>query len=412
MPEHRANSSAASRPRLDHFHGVRFGTPRAQAIEILEQFARGIGEDIKLSDHGEPLSGGGSVYLKSATWTIGFSYDVYDTVVSRIGMWRHHPAGREASFAWLAARIDAYGPPDCIALLAPTEARTLDLLLEWSDPSGCTEVTLLCHGEQWDVREDRTAYPRQRTGHVEIVEHRAQLEQLRHRLTRVPAPPGPLAAQLQRTETWLRAREDALAALESRLPGIGVVDVFDALAGATRTLDAIDRGLPDCDGAFLVIRPTTGAHVHELHTRLWRLAQATGVRITHLTARPGYDCEPTTREPLPPPPDEDIEWVEGPLAANLLRDELQHFADAAAHCEIVPARLVTVDGAVEEWLRIPPPADDIGSTKYAFSSQRLHPLRLTHPDSGASVYLNHGASRDDVRRHAHALLAARLGQRA
>lgn len=401
----------ASRPRLDHFHGVRFGTPRDQAIARLTEFARSLGDDPRLTDHGEPLSGGGSVYLEGATWTIGFSYDLYDTVVSRIGMWRHHPAGREASFAWIAASIDAYGPPDGIALLAPTDTRTLDLLLEWSDPSGCTEVTLLCHGEQWDAREDRTAYPRQRSGHIHIAHYRAQLGQLRARLTRIPAQPGPLAAQLRRTEDWLRAREDALAALESRLPGIGVVDVFDALAGATRTLDAIDRGLPDCDGAFLVIRPAAGADLNELHDRLWRLAQATGVRLTQVAVRPSHDREPTTREPLPPPPDDTIQWAHGPLAASLLRDELQRFADLAAHCELVPARRVTVDGAVEEWLRIPPPADDIGSTKYALSSKRLHPLRLTHPDSGVSVYLNHGDSRDDVRRHAHALLAARLKSR-
>lgn len=77
----------------------------------------------------------------------------------------------------------------------------------------------------------------------------------------------------------------------------------------------------------------------------------------------------------------------------------------------MPASLVIIEGAIEEWLRVPPSAQEPRSFKYAVTMKYLHPLRLTDPVSGEPVYLNLGPSQDDVRGFAHALLAARLDRR-
>lgn len=396
----------------EHFYGVRFGAQREEAIALLTALARRFGQDVAVSTHGDGISAGGSVYLEGAEWTLAFSYDDYDEVCSHVGMWRKRPAGREASVAWIASRIEAYGLPDCIALLAPTAACAVTAILEWSTAAGCAGVTLRSCGGDWDVREDLEPYPRPRTGLVALREHRSRLDRLQDRLARRPARAGTARDLLERMEGWVREQGAVLARLEPLLPGVGVLDVAAVLPEAVRVLDAIDGGLPDSDGAFLVIRAPVEPQTSELRARLWSLSRATGLRAEQLTWRPGFAREPTTGEPLPPPPDEQIDWLEGPVAARLLREDLLRVADPGLGCEVVPASFVEVDGAIEEWLRVPPAAASPWSRKYAAVSTNLHPLRLVHPPSGESVYLNSGSSTADLRRYAHALLAARLGRRA
>lgn len=58
-----------------------------------------------------------------------------------------------------------------------------------------------------------------------------------------------------------------------------------------------------------------------------------------------------------------------------------------------------------------PAAPGMRSRKYAQVTSNIYPLRLAHPPTGLSVYLNTGGTPDELRRYAHALLAARLGPR-
>lgn len=104
-----------------------------------------------------------------------------------------------------------------------------------------------------------------------------------------------------------------------------------------------------------MIRAPAEPQTTDVRQRLWALTESTGLRRTQLTWRPGIQHEPTTREPLPPPPDEQLDWVEGPLAAPLLREDLLPVADPGLRCEVVPACFAVVDGAVEQWLHVPPP---------------------------------------------------------
>jgi hypothetical protein len=286
----------------------------------------------------------------------------------------------------------------------PTASRPVEVILEWPAAGGCLGVTL--HGgDAWDVREDLDAYPRPRAGLVALREHREALAQLGDRLACRRVRDGWGGEFLARTETWVRARAEVLDRLALLLPQ-GRVFAMGDVAEATRALDTIEGGLPECDGVFVVVRAPAEPGLGELRHRLWTLAHAAGLNVVQLTWRPGFDCEPTTREPMPAPPSEQVEFVEGPLAARLLNDEWLRGVARELRCEVVPASFVTVDGAVEEWLRVPPAADAMRSMKYAFSTQRMWPLRLRDPASGRSVYFNTGGSREELLKYAHALLAA------
>lgn len=392
--------------RAIDFHGVEFGAPREQATASLTASLRRLDGDATATDRSDPLSGG-TVHVEGATWTAVFSYDDHDRVCSHAALWRKRPAGHEASLAWISARVRAWGPPERVALLAPAESRPVEAVLEWPTPTGYAAVTLLRSEGAWDIREDLHPYPLQRDGQIALREHRARLAALSERLASQPANSGWLGAYCERTATWVRARDTALAWLEPRIGGAGVVDVVDAAARAMSLLDALASGLPACDGAFLVIHTPGDRQRDALRDRLWTLARAAGLSTTQLTGRPLFEREPTTGEPLPPPPPVQIHWLESPLAARLLREELLGAVDPGLRCEVVPASLTTVDDAVEEWLRVPPPAASPRSWKYAKLTRTLRPLRLVHPPTGEAVHLDHGEP-DELRRYAHALLAARL----
>lgn len=153
---------------------------REQAVALLRAWARREGEEVDVRVD-EDAFGGGSVYLEGDAWTLSVSYDCYDVVRSRVGMWRRRPAGREASVAWIVGRVATYGPPACVAELVPSASRPAEVILEWPAAGGCLGVTL--HGgDAWDVREDLDAYPRPRAGLVALGEHRRALAQLGERL--------------------------------------------------------------------------------------------------------------------------------------------------------------------------------------------------------------------------------------
>lgn len=159
-----------------------------------------------------------------------------------------------------------------------------------------------------------------------------------------------------------------------------------------------------------VIHAPREPQLSALRERLGTLTHGAGLSGKQLTWRPGLDREPTTGEPLPPPPGEHVDWVEGPLAAGLLDEALLRGGDLGLRWEVLPASFVRVDGAVEQWLHVPPAAASPRSRKYASVIRMLSPLRLVDPSNGESVYLNHG-SKDDMRKYAHAMLAARLAAR-
>lgn len=391
------------------FHGVKFGMAKAEAIARLRAHARERGEALTLVEYTDPEGAGGSVHLEGPTWTYAFS-EIYDEVWGHMCQWRKTPAGREASVAWIAGRVAAYGPPDCVAVLAPRQSLPVEALLEWSTADGRVAVDLRIDDGAWNVREDHDAHRLERSGHVAIAGHLERLGRLRERLARQPEQPAAVERILEQMRTWVRARHEVLTALAPLLPGVGMID-FDAIGEASRMLDRIDAGLSEGDGAFLVIRRPLTSQLDAVHNTLLFRNGTAAPHTMQLTMHPGIDHEPHSREPLPPPPDELVLWVEGPLAVRVLHDAL-HGADPRGQCEVVPASFVTVDGAIEAWPRVPPPADPRGwSRKYVHIIRDLRPLRLTDPRTGESVYLNRGESADLLRRYAHALLAARLAGR-
>lgn len=386
-------------------HGVTFGMATDEAIARLQAHAREHGEDLAVSEQLDAEGCGGSVYLAGPTWTYAFS-QIYDEVRGHMCRWRETPAGRAASLAWIAGRVAAYGRPDCVAVLAPRRGRSVDAMLEWQTASGRVAVGLLVRDGAWDVREDHHATRLERGGHVAIAGHLERLVHLRERLAGQPPRPAAVESILEQIRTWVRDRHEVLTALAPLVPGVGMID-FDAIGDASRMLDRVDAGPCAGDGAFLVIRRPLTARLDEVVNKLLFDSGTATPRVVQLTAHPGIDREPHSGEPLPPAPDDRVVWLEGPLAVRVLRDAL-HGADPHGQCEVVPASFVTVDGAVESWPHVPAPADPRGwSRKYAVLTRNLHPLRLTDPRTGTSVYLNNG-ERDELRRYAHALLAARL----
>lgn len=386
---------------VEPFGGIRFGMQREQAIELLRAHMRPLAGEVAVEVHEDGL-GGGSTYLEGGAWTGAFSHDVYEAVYFHVVLWRKRPAGREASVAQVAASVEQFGPPRCVALLVPTEVAPVEVNLEWAAAAGQFSVRVsVDRGGEWDVREELSAHPLSREGLVSMQEHGEALARLADRLGRRGERDGWTGEFLGRTEAWVRGRAEVLERLAPLLPGVGVCDLTGSVAEAERVLDVVAGGLPDCDGVFVVIA-ASDPQAEEVSSRVSRQAFVAGLRVVHLTWRPGFDCEPTTREPMPPPPPEQIEFVEGPLAARLLTDEW-----LPARCEVLPASFVTVEGAVEEWLRVPPAADAPRSRKYEFSTRRMWPLRLSDPASGRSVHVNMGGSREELLRYAHALLAAR-----
>lgn len=390
------------------FHGVHIGMPIAEAIARLQAHARELGEHTAVQSYTDEW-GGGSYYLKGQTWTFAFN-EYLDQVCTHLAMYRSTPAGRDASLAWLRECIAASGPPHCLAMLGPRREREVDAALEWNDEGSHISVTLLVHAGTWDVREDLHAYPLPRTGLVEIREHREHLAALAARIASQPAHTNANAGLIARMHAWVRAHITVLAELTPLLPDVGLADVGDEIAAANRMLDMIDAGPNTDDGAFLIAREPLPPRFNEAIATLHHRNNAAGPQSVQLTTQPRHAHEPTTREPLPPPPDEYIEWVDGPLAARLIRDALRA-ADLEHTCEVVPASFVTVADTVEHWPRVPPAADAPASYKYSVTARQLRPLRLTHPASGLCVHLNRGESEAELRRYAHALLAARLAAR-
>lgn len=382
-----------------------------EAIALLEAHARAGGEHTTRERERDEAGCGSTVYVRSPTWTCRFSEDT-DEVWDHVGMRRNHPAGQAASVAWVRERIAACGLPDRVVVLPLRHGWAVEAVLEWSDVAARVEVTLQIRDGAWDVRADLHGYPSTRGRLVEIHTHRERLAALREHLAHQPAASRSARALVDTISRWVRERDEVLAALEPLIPGVGMLDVGDAIADVTRILDLLAAEPSPGDGAFLVVRRPLPSRLQEMRRNLFQRTGAVGPRSVTLTHDTGPIVEPTIREPLPAPPDEYVEWVEGPLGARFLRDALRT-VDLEDTCEVIPAVFVTVDGAVEERPRVPPPPDPQHDLiQHLFVAKLLHPLRLSHPPSGVSVYLNFGESEAEVRRYAHALLAARIASRA
>ncbi|MCU0686341.1 MAG: hypothetical protein MUF34_29525, partial [Polyangiaceae bacterium] len=384
---------------------------RQEATTLLEAAARAEGEPIAVSSYDDP-EGSGSTHVEGPAWVFYFSYDHADRVSGRMGRWRRSPSGLDDGVAWLAARVAEYGPPARVALLAPIESSGAHAVLEWPEATLPTEVTLHCVKNNWTVREDRTPAYGPRQGGKPIGPYRVSLDRLRRRLEHHVTAPTRTSAWpfLERTETWASERAVALERLEAIVPNVHVYDLFDNLETATGLLARLDQGLPACTGAFLIMRSPDAATLTRLRSRLWQITSATGLRSKQLTQQLPFTHEPSTHEPLPEPPTDQVDWLESPFAPTLLREQVLPKFFRGQRFQIVPASFVTVPGALAEWLSLPPASASPASRKYAATTRRLAPLRLRHPESGRSVYLNVG-DQEEMLRFAHALLSGLIAAR-
>ena len=387
------------------FHGVRFGDDRAAATRALIEVGRRYAPSVKESDHDDGLTGGGTVYLEAGPWTLGFEYDCTDLVTRHMGMWPHAQIGEDASLAFVRARVEAYGPPGRIALLAPQAPSRAEAKLEYPAKGRTVSIGLRSSGPgEWDAREDWDTYAIDRPETIALEAHRARLAGILERAARIDDG-DPLLA---RTVAWVRERDRILAALAAIAPRVGVVDAFDAAGGAEDLVAAFGAARERIDGVFVIARAAAPEAAESVRQAIRKVTGRIGLRSAQLTWTPGYTHAPETNEPLPPPPEDAVDWVEGSIAGDLLSPVL--LVSSGPRVEIVPARLVTVPRAVEEWLHVPPAPEPRSHFKYSFLTSTLHPLRLRDPALGISVYLNSG-SREEMLQYAHALLARGVGTR-
>ncbi len=386
---------------LSYFHGIEFGIAVAEAIPMLRLLAEEDGPEVTVRDAEDDI--GGTVRVDGAVWSYAMEYDLWRRVDRHIYRRRNQPAGLAASLAYIRERIDLYGPPDCV--LAGEYAE-----LEWTCESRRVTVMLTHRGLDWSVHEDHASSgeharldpppPRELTG---LVDYMGRLAAARERLDRLPL--GASADLQKRMGTWIRACERILFRLAPLIAEVGVFDTHGSLAETERTIAMIEAGPPAIDGAFLVI---PGDDSLELGSRIMEFGRASGLYPQGLTV--GMDRYHWCRYdgPLPPSPDRYVQWFAGPLALDIWRRLVPE--EHLPRVSIVPARFTLVEGAVVERLPVPALLEGEENPKIRWLLRRLNPVRVTHPPTGMSVFLNCEENAERLIRYAHTLLAALLAE--